>query len=292
MINKIKIFFFTTLLVFSFSSISAKTNNDIVTIKQGTLKGQTIDGITSFLGIPYAKPPVENLRWRPPQPPESWTGTRLANSFGADSMQPKSQGPFASQGETSEDCLYLNIWRPENKPEKPLPVMVWIYGGAWMSGSGSYPLYNGKTIASKGVILVNFNYRVGRLGFFAHPSISNEFPDEPKGNYGLMDQIAALEWIKNNISQFGGDPDNVTIFGESAGGGSVEALLQSPLASGLFHKAISQSSGPTGVQTGRLLSEDQQGHPSAETVGLAFAEAKGIYGIDEDALEKTTIITC
>lgn len=257
---------------------------DTVKIKQGTLRGQTTKGITSFLGIPFAKPPIGDLRWRAPQEPESWTGIRLANTFCSDCIQGIRPGLFEGRKEPSEDCLYLNVWRPEKDFDEPLPVMVWIYGGAWLGGGSSFPEYNGYAIASKDIVFVSFNYRVGRLGFFAHPALSEEFPDEPKGNYGLMDQIAALKWIKENISAFGGDPNNVTIFGESAGGGSVEALLQSPMAAGLFHKAISQSSGPTGVQTARLIGEDQPGRPSAESFGLAFAKAKGIEGKNENAL--------
>jgi len=258
--------------------------DDTVKIKQGTLRGQTTKGIASFLGIPFAKPPVGDLRWRAPQAPESWSGIRFAYEFGTNCMQSIRPGSNARMNAPSEDCLYLNVWRPDKVSEKPLPVMVWIYGGAWLGGGSSFPEYNGHALASKDIVFVSFNYRVGRFGFFAHPALSKEFPDEPKGNYGLMDQIAALKWIKENISAFGGDPNNVTNFGESAGGVSVEAMLQSPMAAGLFHKAISQSSGPTGVQTGRMISEDQPGRPSAESFGLAFAKAKGIEGNNENAL--------
>lgn len=274
----------TVLAVFLISFSFTIYANDFVKIAQGELKGQTKEEITSFLGIPFAKPPVGELRWRPPQPANKWEGVREANKFGPNCMQP-GRGNNVNGIAPSEDCLYLNVWKPE-KADSPLPVMVWIYGGAWVSGGSGLPYYDGHTLAKNGVLLVSFNYRVGRFGFFAHPAISAEFPDEPKGNYGLMDQIAALKWIKENIKAFGGDPNNVTIFGESAGGGSVEALIQSPMASGLFHKAISQSSGPTGVQTARYLKKDVEGRPSAETFGLAFAKAKGIEGANNEALMK------
>lgn len=209
-------------------------------------------GVESFLGIPFAAPPVGNLRWRAPQPAAPWSGTRMATAYSKDCIQePQAYAPGPGfNNPTSEDCLYLNIWRPAATTNKALPVMVWIYGGAWIMGAGSFPSYDGTEFARDGVILVNFNYRLGRFGVFAHPELSREQASETLANYGLMDQIAALKWVKANITAFGGDPANVTIFGESAGAASVNMLMTSPLGRGLFAKAISES-GPahTGMQS-------------------------------------------
>ena len=188
---------------------------------------------------------------------------------------------------SSEDCLFINLWRAATAgPDAKLPVMVWIHGGAFVFGSGSGS--SGVEFAKQGVMLVTFNYRLGRLGFFAFPALSLEHPDEPKGNYGYMDQIAALKWVQQNIAAFGGDPNNVTIFGESAGGVSVHTLLTSPLSRGLFHKAISESGGGRdGVLTGRPISKDNadRHYPvSGETIGVNFAKKHGIEGVDAAAL--------
>ncbi len=189
---------------------------------------------------------------------------------------------------SSEDCLFVNVWRPAGAaPAAKLPVMVWIHGGAFVFGSGSWPGTSGVKFARQGVILVTFNYRLGRLGFFAFPALSREHPDELKGNYGYMDQIAALKWVQQNIAAFGGDPNNVTIFGESAGGVSVHTHLTSPLSRGLFQKAISESGGGRdGVLTGRPMREDRRNELSAETIGVNFARKNGIEGVDADALAK------
>jgi para-nitrobenzyl esterase len=208
-----------------------------LSIAQGQLAGTQDDGILVFKGIPFAAPPVGSLRWRAPQPGPSWQGVRAADTFGATCPQPR----FGAQGELpqSEDCLSLNVWTPDTHAK--LPVMVWIYGGAFVTGSSGNPIYNGIDLAKHGVVIVTFNYRLGWLGFFNHPALAEDAPNEPHGNYGLMDQIAALQWVKKNIASFGGDPDNVTIFGESAGGMSVNDLMASPRARGLFNKAISES---------------------------------------------------
>ena len=264
-----------------------------VRVESGELQGVVADGVASFKGIPFAAPPVGDLRWRPPQPAVRWTGVRQAAEFGADCMQGRF-GPPPAPGAPparvpSEDCLFLNVWRPTSAaPVAQLPVMVWIYGGGFMGGSSASPGTSGVEFAKRGVILVSVNYRVGRFGFFAFPALSRERPDEPKGNYAYMDQIAALQWVKRNIAAFGGDPNNVTIFGFSAGGVSVHSLLASPLARGLFHKAIAQSGGSRdSVLTARPMREDgvDPNYPvSAETIGITFARSMGIEGTDQAAL--------
>lgn len=259
----------------------------------GAVQGVTANGAASFKGIPFAAPPVGELRWRAPQPARSWDGLRDGSKFGADCVQVARPvaASLVAQNAKSEDCLYLNVWRPANaRPDAKLPVMVWIYGGAFLFGSGALPTYDGTQFANQGVVLVTINYRLGRFGFFAHPALSRENPAEPKGNYAFMDQIAALKWVQKNIAGFGGNPGNVTIFGESAGGVSVHNLLVSPLASGLFHKAISESGGARdGILTGRPLRADNADRfykVSGETIGLNFARKMGISGREADALAK------
>ena len=214
-----------------------------VTIPQGTLSGTTDSGISVFKDIPFAAPPVGDLRWRAPQPAPNWSGLRDASKFGPICMQgPRPAGRGAREDlKQSEDCLSLNIWTPNTAPQKKLPVMVWIYGGGFREGGSAVSLYDGTELAQHGVIVVTINYRLGYFGFLDLPSLAAEHPDEPHGNYGLLDQIAALKWVQANIGAFGGDPSNVTIFGESAGGMSVNDLMVSPLARGLFGKAISES---------------------------------------------------
>jgi para-nitrobenzyl esterase len=247
-----------------------------VRIDTGELAGEARDGVMVFKGVPYAAPPVGPLRWRPPQPAAAWNQVRPATAFSADCLQnrlPKFIDPTASDGPMAEDCLYLNVWAPAAKPAKPAPVMVWIHGGGFVVGSGASAAYDGAALVRQGVVVVSFNYRLGRFGFFAHPSLAAIQPGEPAGAYAIMDQVAALAWVKRNIAAFGGDPDNVTIFGESAGGGSVHVLMGSPAARGLFHKAIVQSGGGRDRLPG--LDRDGSDAPAALKAGLAFSERTG-----------------
>jgi len=215
----------------------------VVRTQAGDLQGVAERGALVFKGIPYAAPPVGYLRWREPQPATPWRGVRRADAFGKACLQavrvPEESG--GAPGPDGEDCLFLNVWTPRVDPAAPLPVMVWIHGGAYLFGSGSVSLYDGGPLARQGVVLVTLNYRLGPLGFFAHPALERERPGGPV-NFGLLDQISALRWVQQNIQKFGGDPHNVTIFGQSAGGKSVLALFASPLARGLFHKGIAMSS--------------------------------------------------
>lgn len=255
-------------------------------IDTGLIAGVTHDGVDFFKGIPYAAPPVGDLRWRAPQPAVAWSGVRAADRFGSDCMQvprPSSLVNSANPAAMSEDCLTLNVFRPEGNTD-PLPVMVWIHGGGFTSGSSSVPSYDGEAFARGGVVLVSINYRLGRLGVFAHPALTAENADNGRlGNYGLMDQIAALQWVARNIATFDGDPGNVTIFGESAGGLSVNALMVSPQARGLFHRAISQSGYGRGPFS-RMTVDSPGGRPAAETEGVELAEAVGVTGKDLAAL--------
>lgn len=286
------------LILLTYSSFAQQTNENstktapTVNTSAGKIFGTTEGDVSVFKGIPYAAPPVGEFRWRPPQPVTPWKGVRDASKFGPDCAQSGwGADPVTIQKGSSEDCLYLNIWKPaDTKPGAKLPVMVWIHGGGFTGGSGSSPQNFGNQFARQGIILVTFNYRLGRLGFFAFPALEKEHPEEPKGNYGYMDQIAALKWIKDNIAAFGGDPGNVTIFGFSAGGVSVHSLMTIPAAKGLFQKAISESGGGRdGVLTGRPIDKDNADslYPvSAETIGINFARKHGIEGTDAAALTK------
>jgi len=226
----------------------------VVQIDSGLISGSEVDDVRVYLGIPFAAPPVGDLRWRPPQAPEPWDGVRACDAYGPSCPQPGADGfSLLPVGETDEDCLYLNVWAPSAAVAQSggddggsgdpgaLPVMVWIHGGSFATGSGSQAMYSGENLARLGAVVVTINYRLGPLGFLAHPGLAAEDPSGGTGNYGLLDQIAALEWVRDNIAAFGGDRASVTVFGESAGGMSVCDLMVSPAAEGLFARAIVQS---------------------------------------------------
>jgi para-nitrobenzyl esterase len=254
-------------------------------VDTGQVQGTVHDDVVSFKGIPFAAPPVGPLRWRPPQPAASWSGLRQAGSYGPDCMQVPFPSDAAPLGvKPAEDCLYLNVWLPAKLPQGKLPVFVWIYGGGFVNGGSSPAVYDGSAFARQGVVFVSFNYRLGRFGFFAHPALTAEQSGGPLGNYAIMDQIAALKWVQRNIAAFGGDPHNVTICGESAGGMSVHILMTSPAATGLFNKAIVQSGGGRpNIFHDRHL---HGGADSAEALGVAFAKREGIEGQGADALRR------
>lgn len=218
-------------------AIGAPAAAQQVTTDSGVLVGTTADGIASFKGVPYAAPPVGAGRWRAPAPAQAWSAPHDATKYGPDCMQNPLPGIKAGERPTSEDCLTLNVWTPKPAKGAKLPVMVWIHGGGFVGGSGTLPETDGTALARRDVVIVSFNYRLGRFGFFAHPALGAD------GNWGLMDQIAALKWVQRNIASFGGDPAKVTIFGESAGGESVSRLMASPAAKGLFARAIVASGG-------------------------------------------------
>lgn len=254
----------------------------LATIKQGQLAGTTTENITIFKGIPYAAPPVGDLRWKAPQPAVAWQGTRQAVDFAPAAMQQPNPFTDVPGQSCSEDCLYLNIWSPADLETDQLPVIVWIHGGGFSFGSTAQPIFDGSQLADKGVVFVSVAYRLGPFGFFAHPELSAESEHKSSGNYGLLDQIAALQWVQENIRQFGGDPDNVTIMGESAGAISVSLLAASPLAKGLFHKAIAES----GASFGNICSNGNDGQSikplvDAEALGVNFSQMVGAKSIDD-----------
>jgi para-nitrobenzyl esterase len=252
-----------------------------VQIETGLVRGLIVgnaDDIQLYRGIPYAAPPVGNLRWRPPQPAVHWQGIRECFAFGA--AAPQHPVALATmfpgmtlQAKTNEDCLYLNVWAPARRGSEPLPVMVWIHGGGYTFGADSQGLYDGANLARRGVVVVGMNYRLGPLGFLSHPQLSAESPHGASGNYGILDQIEALKWVQRNAAAFGGDPSRVTIFGESAGGNSVYALLMSPLAKGLFQRAIAQSGATLAYAH---IKKSPYGFRPAEAAGVEFAKKCGV----------------
>ncbi|NLO46953.1 MAG: carboxylesterase family protein [Clostridiales bacterium] len=249
--------------------------DNIVYCKQGLLRGASENGITVFRGVPFAQPPVGALRWREPQPPHSWGGIRPAVSFSAIPVQRHfGFGGNEAQLWQSEDCLYLNIWTPGLDPEDKLPVFVWFYGGAYMGGRADDPSYDGSGFAKKGVIAVTVNYRVGTLGFLCHPDMKSESPYGTGGNFGLLDQIEALKWLRVNITAFGGDPSKITIGGQSAGSNSCNNLMCSPLSRDLFRYAINQSGDV--FQSDRDISFD-----AASSGGLRLAAHFGCKTLNE-----------
>jgi len=247
-----------------------------VATEYGLVQGAAENELNVYRGIPFAAPPIGDLRWRAPQPHAKWDGVRPATQFAADPYQGD------GKGNVSEDCLYLNVWSPAKAANERLPVLVWIYGGGFAFGSTSTPVHNGEYLARKGVILVTINYRVGSLGFLAHPELSAESPKKVSGNYGLLDQIAGLRWVQRNIAAFGGDPTKVTIFGESAGGISVSMLCASPEAKGLFRGAISQSGGSFGpTRATTYPGENMRTLADAEQSGVAYAQKAGVSSLAE-----------
>lgn len=263
-----------------------------VKVTGGWIQGEVTEDMCIYKGIPFAAPPVGDLRWKAPQPVIPWDGVREAKEFGPGPVQ-----GFGFPGQSnSEDCLYLNLWSPAKSPKDKMPVLVWIYGGGFSMGSSSQ--YDGRPLAEKGVILVTINYRVGQLGYFVYPELSAEDPHHVSGNYGILDQIAALQWVHDNIAAFGGDPKNVTIFGESAGGISVSMLCASPLAKGLFQRAISQSGGSFGpVRRNSYPGENMKTLAMAEQDGVKYAEGLGagslaeLRAMDAGAFARQMVVT-
>ena len=254
--------------------------SDPVRTDAGEVSGVTLpSGVRAFKGIPFGAPPVGDLRWREPQPVAKWTGVRKMDTFASPCMQPsqKQRTPvnvtvdLDDSPAMSEDCLYLNVWTQANRANDRRPVMVWIFGGAYSEGGGNTPHNDGENLARKGVVLVNFNYRLGGLGFFAHPELTKESGRNASGNQALADAIAALRWVKTNIAAFGGDPNNVTIFGESAGAAMVGMLSGSPAAKGLFQKAIAESGAWMGLGMGVM-------RPLAQAEAAALAPGRGGRG--------------
>ncbi|MBT9384575.1 carboxylesterase family protein [Pseudooceanicola sp. CBS1P-1] len=258
-------------------------------IRAGRIAGATGAGVERFLGIPYAAPPLGPLRWRAPQPVTRWDGLRAATAFGHDPMQepfPSDAAPLGTP--PAEDCLTLNVWRPEGtRPGDGLPVMVWIYGGGLVNGGASPAVYDGAALAAQGLVVVSFNYRVGRFGFFRHPALAEGAPpEEQAGNFGFLDQLAALEWVRDNIDALGGDPARVSVVGESAGGQSVHVLLTSPRARGLFRAAVIQS-GSDGAQSW-AGPDDRAGERFAESCGIApgSGAAAALRALDAQAVTR------
>jgi para-nitrobenzyl esterase len=271
----------TFFAVFGFMQSGKKIEIKKVATEAGYIQGKTSDDgkIKIFMGVPYAAPPVKELRWKAPQPVKHWKGIRECLLPPPSAMQNKpvpfsmwSQEFMAPAEPLSEDCLYLNIWTGAGKSSEKLPVMVWIHGGAFTGGSGTVPLYDGEEMARKGVVFITINYRLGVFGFLAHPQLSAGSMFKTSGNYGILDQIEALKWIKNNIAAFGGDPSNITVAGQSAGSISVNALMVSPLAKGLFNKAIGQSGSMFGRNSSDLKSAEVSGEKYAEQLGASSIE--------------------
>jgi para-nitrobenzyl esterase len=258
--------------------------NDPVRVEQGRLSGVpgSDPGVRVYKGVPFAAPPVGDLRWRAPKPAADWAGVRKADQFSATCMQtPYPEGSLyrSDPQPVSEDCLYLNIWTAAKSAADKRPVMVWIHGGAFTRGSGSTPTYNGETLAKKGVVLVTVNYRLGIFGFFAHPDLTRESEHHSSGDYGILDEIAALQWVQKNIAAFGGDPKRVTIFGESAGSWAVNVLVASPLSKGLFQRAIGES----GANFNKMTKLDDLEKSGARAGSIQDLRAKSA----EDVLKMT-----
>lgn len=257
--------------------------SDPVQLDSGLISGISSmqSNVRAFKGIPFAAPPLGNLRWQAPQAVENWDGVRDGSDYGNVCIQPEGRGRLniavlADSPALSEDCLYLNVWTAADSAFEKRPVMVYIFGGAFTEGAGSIPLYDGEELAQKGAVVVTLNYRLGPYGFYVHPELTAESDHGASGNYGLMDMLAALAWVQNNINAFGGDPDNVTVFGQSAGAMAIASLVASPRAEGLFHKAISQSGAWMGLGMGTMGSRE-----SAEENGLKAARELGVNSLTD-----------
>ena len=264
------------------------TDAQVVELEQGFVRGLSESRVHVYKGIPYAAPPIGHLRWQPPQPSTAWEDTLSAETFSAGCVQdvvgsrPPWTEEFMHQGEVSEDCLYLNVWTQAAYSEQPKPVLVYIHGGAFQEGSGSVAVYDGSSLAQKGLVVVTINYRLGILGFFAHPDLSADSPHQASGNYGLLDQVAALQWVKKNIAAFGGDPENVTVAGQSAGAMSVFLLTASPFAKGLFKRVIVQSD-PGGLASFGLTDLRSVAIPlsDAEEAGREYVANHNLQSVQE-----------
>jgi para-nitrobenzyl esterase len=264
----------TTVIPTSVQTTVTQNDTDVVKTDAGNISGIEQNGLRVYLGIPFAAPPVGDLRWKPPAPVKPWNGVKETKEFCKACPQPIAADPSLNM---SEDCLYLNVWTPAKSSDEKLPVMVFLYGGAFGKIAGSMPLYNGTALAEKGVVVVTPNYRVGALGFLAHPDLDKESTNNSSGNYGLLDQIAALQWVQRNIEAFGGDPSKVTIFGQSAGGESILIHLTSPMSKGLFEQAIVESATlwTNGAEIDAIYSK-----ADAEQLGETFAKSLGYSGPD------------
>ncbi|HWF06191.1 MAG TPA: carboxylesterase/lipase family protein [Candidatus Angelobacter sp.] len=272
------------LIVMALTSSSVAAISDPVRVEQGLLTGANGDSadVRVYRGVPFAAPPVGELRWKAPLPPAAWQGTRQATEFSSACWQTQYSSAAAIYQaplpKLSEDCLYLNVWTPAKSAKDKLPVMVWIHGGAFTRGSGSSHSYNGEILARKGAVIVTINYRLGIFGFFAHPELSAESEHHASGNYALLDQIAALQWVQKNIAAFGGDPSRVTIFGESAGSWAVNALMASPVAKGLFQRAIGESGGTFSPMKTLAQAEKDGEKLAASLTSATGADAKDANG--------------
>jgi para-nitrobenzyl esterase len=269
------IFFLCLMNILSFGQLTSDNSLPTVKTANGILQGTQLSGISMFKGVPYAEPPVGDLRWKEPQPVKNWEGTRKADHFAARAMQLPifNDMKFRSDG-VSEDCLYLNIWTPAKTGKEELPVLVYFYGGGFIAGDGSEFRYDGESMARRGIVSVTVNYRLGVFGFMAHPELSKESAHHASGNYGLLDQTEALRWVHKNIAAFGGNPDNITIAGESAGSFSVNAQVITPLARNLFAAAIGESGSLLNIRPTTSLAD-------AEKTGLKFSEIMGAHSIKE-----------
>jgi para-nitrobenzyl esterase len=273
-----------SLMAFGGIGLLHAASERVIHTADGDLSGVTdANGVTSYKGIPFAAPPVGHLRWQAPQPVAHWKGVHKADHFGNACYQNEGHSrlpwtePYMEQGPVGEDCLYLNVWTAAKSSRERRPVMVYMYGGGFNEGAGSVAVYDGTELAKRGVVIVNMNYRVGPLGFLVYPELTKESEHNSSGNYGLLDQIAALEWVHKNIAEFGGDPERVTIFGQSAGALSVYDLMQSPLTKGLFVRAIAES-GP-GLIGGAGGGVNQPTLADREQAGVKWAEAKNAHSL-------------